>query len=66
MTKQKKYRWKFNKDPVKARHIHYETTELDGSHKEVNYWQVATGGDFRKVYITYSNKEFLETFEEYK
>ena len=57
MTKKKKYRWKFNKDPVKVRQIGFG---------ENCYWQVATGGDFRKGYITYSNKEFLETFEEYK
>ena len=60
-----KYRWKFNKDPVKVRHIHYMTTELDGTHKEVNYWEIATGGDFRKGYITYSNEEFERTFEKY-
>ena len=65
MTKNKKYRWKFNKDPVKVSHAQYETVDLDGNIIEVNYWQVATGGDFRKGYITYSNKEFLETFEEY-
>jgi hypothetical protein len=65
MTKRKKYRWKFNKDPVRVRHVYYETTELDGSHKEVNYWEIATGGDFRKVYITFSNKKFEELFESY-
>lgn len=57
MTKKKKYRWKFNKDPVKVRQIGFG---------ENCYWEIATGGDFRKGYITYSNKEFLETFEEYK
>lgn len=66
MTKNKKYRWKFNKDPVKVRHVQYETVNLpDMSPKEVNYWQVATGGDFRKGYITFSNKEFQELFESY-
>jgi hypothetical protein len=65
MTKKERYRWKHDKDPVKVRHIHYETTELDGSHKEVNYWEIATGGDFRKGYITFSNKKFEELFESY-
>ncbi len=60
-----KYRYKANKSPIKARRIKYRTNELDGSHKEVDYWEVATGGDFRKGYITYSNKEFEETFERY-
>ena len=66
MTKNKKYRWKFNKDPVKVIHVNYETVDLDGNIIEVNYWQVATGGDFRKGYITFTNKEFEELFEEYK
>ena len=65
MTKRERYRWKFNKDPVKVRHVQYETTELDGSHKEVNYWEIATGGDFRRGYITFSDKEFQEIFESY-
>ncbi len=60
-----KYRWKYNKDSIKARHIHYLTNEMDGSHKEVNYWEVATGGDFRKGYITFTNEEFKELFEKY-
>ena len=60
-----KYRWKSNKDPIKVRQIHYLTNELDGSHKEVKYWEVATGGDFRKGYITFTNKEFEELFERY-
>ena len=60
-----KYRWKHDKDPVKVRHVNYTTTELDGSHKEVNYWEVAIGGDFRKGYIIYSNKDFEEAFERY-
>ena len=58
-----KYRYKVNKDPIKARHIKYRTNEMDGSHKEVDYWEVAIEGDFRKGYIAYSNKEFEETFE---
>lgn len=57
------YRYRVSKGLVKARHINYRTNEMDGSHKEVNYWEVAIGGDFRKGYITYSNKEFEETFE---
>jgi hypothetical protein len=57
------YRYKVSKGTVKARHIKYRTNEMDGSHKEVDYWEVAIGGDFRKGYITYSNKEFEETFE---
>ena len=57
------YRYKANKSTVKARHIKYRTNEMDGSHKEIDYWEVATGGDFRNGYITYSSKEFEETFE---
>ena len=60
-----RYRWKCNQDPVKARQISYMTNELDGSHKEVNYWEVATGGDFRKGCIAYSNEQFEKTFERY-
>ncbi len=60
-----KYRYKTNKSPVKVRHIKYQTNEMDGSHKEVNYWEVATGGDFRKGYITFTNTKFEELFEEY-
>ena len=59
------YRYKAGKSPVKVRHIHYWTNELDGSHKEVNCWEVATGGDFRKGYITFTNKEFEKLFERY-
>lgn len=60
-----RYRWKHNQDPIKARQISYMTNELDGSHKKVNYWEVATGGDFRKGYITFSNQKFEELFERY-
>ena len=55
MTKKFKYRWKFNKDPIRARYI---------GTSENGYWEVATGGDFRKGYITYSKEEFERTFEE--
>ena len=58
-----KYRYKVSKSLVKARNIKYRTNEMDGSHKYVDYWEVATGGDFRNGYITYSKKEFEETFE---
>ena len=57
------YRYKVSESPVKIRHIKYRTNEMDGSRKDVDYWEVATGGDFRKGYITYSSKEFEETFE---
>jgi len=60
-----KVRWKFNKDPVKVRHVQYETKGSDGIIREINYWEVATGGDFRKGYITFSNEKFEELFEKY-
>lgn len=60
-----KYRYKADKSPVKVRHIKYRTNEMDGSHKEVDYWEIATEGDFRKGYITFTNKKFEELFEKY-
>ena len=64
MTKER-YRYKISKSPVNVRHIKYRTNEMDGSHKEVDYWEVATGGDFRKGYITFTREEFEELFEKY-
>lgn len=60
-----KFRWKDDKSPVRVRHVHYETKGLDGIISEVNYWEIATGGDFRKGYITFSNEEFEKLFEKY-
>ena len=64
-TKKEKYRWKFNKDPIVCRHVNYETKDIYDNHMEVNYWEVATGGDFRKGYITFTNDEFENLFERY-
>lgn len=48
-----KYRWKNDKTEVRVR-------------KFGTVYHIATGGDFRKGYITFSEKEFIMYFEPIK
>ena len=53
-----KYRYKWNKDPIKCR-----IGEITNGN--VISYQVATNGDFRKGYITFTKEEFEKMFERY-